>query len=262
MAICSRSGIRSLRFPIFLIADQDGGVFQNRFHLLRIGDEVGRDEAAVELHAFDHFKHGLGGFRLLDGDNALIADLLHGIGHEFPDGGVVVGRDGGDLRLLLSLFHRARHRLERLDRNLARPIQPALEIDGACAGHDIFDSISQNGVRQHRSRACPIADSIACLLGGLTEHLCSKVLVGILEAELLGDRDPVIAHDRCAERLLDQNRLRFRSERYSYRVRQERSAMKNFFSRRRTKENLFMRHLSLSPNRFPIFYFGTAAETL
>jgi len=93
----------------------------------------------------------------------------------------------------------------------------------------------------------------------MTEHLCSKVLVGILEAELLGDRDPVIAHDRCAERLLDQNRLRFRSERYSYRVRQERSAMKNFFSRRATKENLFMRHLSLSPNRFPLFYFGMAA---
>ena len=48
-------------------------------------------------------------------------------------------------------------------------------------------------MRQHRSRARPIADSIACLLGGLTKHLGAKVLVGILEAELLGDGDPVVA---------------------------------------------------------------------
>src|SRR5947199_3202362 len=41
----------------------------------KIGDEVGRDVAAVELHAFDHLKLGLQGLRLLDRDDALVADL-------------------------------------------------------------------------------------------------------------------------------------------------------------------------------------------
>ena len=35
------------------------------------------------------------------------------------------------------VFHRARHRLERLDRSLGGPVKPPLEVDGACARHDI-----------------------------------------------------------------------------------------------------------------------------
>ena len=34
-----------------LLVDQDVGIFEHRFHALRIGDEVGREIAAVELHA-------------------------------------------------------------------------------------------------------------------------------------------------------------------------------------------------------------------
>ena len=58
--------------------------------------------AAVELHALDDLERGLGGLRLLDGDDALAADLLHGVGDEFADGRVVVRRDRRDLRLFLA----------------------------------------------------------------------------------------------------------------------------------------------------------------
>ena len=42
-----------------LLVDQDVGVFERGFHAVRIGDEVGAEVAAVELHALDHFELGL-----------------------------------------------------------------------------------------------------------------------------------------------------------------------------------------------------------
>ena len=49
----------------FLFVDQDVGVLQNGFHALGIGDEVRREIAAVELHAFDDFELGFERLRLL-----------------------------------------------------------------------------------------------------------------------------------------------------------------------------------------------------
>ena len=68
-----------------LLVDQDVGVLERRFHALRIGDEVGREVAAVELHAFDDFQLGLHGARLFDGDDAVLADLLHRLGDDRAD---------------------------------------------------------------------------------------------------------------------------------------------------------------------------------
>ena len=39
--------------------DKDVGVFELGRHLLGVGDEVGREVAAVELHAFDDVELGL-----------------------------------------------------------------------------------------------------------------------------------------------------------------------------------------------------------
>ena len=56
---------------------QDVGAVQLADHLLRVGDEVRRQIAAVELHALDHVELGLQALRLLDRDHALVADPLH-----------------------------------------------------------------------------------------------------------------------------------------------------------------------------------------
>ena len=81
-----------------LFVDQDVGVLERSFHALGIGDEVGREVAAVELHAFDDFQLGLERLRLFDGDDAVFADLLHRFGNDLADGLVIVGRNGANLR--------------------------------------------------------------------------------------------------------------------------------------------------------------------
>jgi hypothetical protein len=55
------------------------GSVQFDLHLLGVGDEVRRQIAAVELHAFDDVQLELETLGLLDGDDAFLADLLHGL---------------------------------------------------------------------------------------------------------------------------------------------------------------------------------------
>src|SRR6267154_1309666 len=82
----------------FLFVDQDARVFEHAFHPFGVGDKVGGEVAAVELHSFDHFERGLHGPRFLDGDDAVLAYLLHGFGDDAADLSIVVGGNRADLR--------------------------------------------------------------------------------------------------------------------------------------------------------------------
>ena len=68
-----------------LLVDQDQGVLQQAVHLRRAVDEVGREVALVELHPLDDLVGGLGGLAFLDGDHAVLADLLHRLGQQVAD---------------------------------------------------------------------------------------------------------------------------------------------------------------------------------
>ena len=74
-----------------LLVQKDEGILQLGDHLLRIGDEVGRKIAAIELHALDHVELGLQALGLFHRDHALIADLLHRFGDHLADRGIAVG---------------------------------------------------------------------------------------------------------------------------------------------------------------------------
>ena len=73
------------------------GLIEISDHLLRVGDEIRRDIAAVELHALDDVELGLDALGFLDRDHALVADLLHRLGDHLADIGLAVGGDGADL---------------------------------------------------------------------------------------------------------------------------------------------------------------------
>ena len=98
-----------------LLVDEDVGVLELGHHLLGVGDEIGREIAAVELHALDDVEFGLGGLRLLDRDHALVADLLHRVGDHLADRLVAVGGDRADLRDLFGGLHLLGAALDVLD---------------------------------------------------------------------------------------------------------------------------------------------------
>ncbi len=81
-----------------LFMDKNVGLFQLDRHLLGIGDEVGREVAAIKLHAFYDLQLAIEALGLLDRYHALVADLLHGLGDHLADGFFAVGRNRADLR--------------------------------------------------------------------------------------------------------------------------------------------------------------------
>ena len=81
-----------------LLVDQDDGVLEHHFHALRVRHEVRREVAAIELHAFDDVERRFERAGFFNGDDAVLADLLHRFGDDLADRLVVVGRDGADLR--------------------------------------------------------------------------------------------------------------------------------------------------------------------
>ena len=227
-----------------LFVDQDVGFRQFDGHLLGVGHEIRRHEPAIELHALHDLECRLGRLGFLDGDDAFTADLLHGIGHEFADDRVVVSRDGRDLRLLLPLLDRPRQSLERLDGGLGGTIQTALDVDGTGAGHDVSHAVGKDGVRQDRRRARSVTDVLAGLLGGLAQHLGAEVFLRILEVELLGDRHAVVADERHAPFLLDQNGLGFWTQRDADGICELSRPTQDLLARGRPEENLLVCHVA------------------
>src|SRR3954451_12519086 len=92
-----QQGKQFIQLRQLLFIDQDVGVFHFDAHLVGVGDEVGRDVAAVELHAFDDIEFGLQRLGFLNRNDALVANLLHGVRDELADLNVAVRRDGSDL---------------------------------------------------------------------------------------------------------------------------------------------------------------------
>ena len=76
--------------------EEDVGVLEDGLHAVGVGDEVRRDVALVEAHALDEVHLHAEGLALLDGDDAVLADLVDGLGDHLADLGVGRG-DAGDL---------------------------------------------------------------------------------------------------------------------------------------------------------------------
>ena len=84
-----------------LVGDQDEGILEDRLHALLVGDHVGRDVALVELHALGELEVHAERLALLDVHDAVLADLLDGVGDDVADLVVAGGdrRHAGDLVL-------------------------------------------------------------------------------------------------------------------------------------------------------------------
>ena len=69
-----------LRAGDLLVHDQQVGVVEDRLLPLGVGDEVRRDVALVELHPLGELELDAEGVRLLDRDDAVLADLVERLG--------------------------------------------------------------------------------------------------------------------------------------------------------------------------------------
>ena len=225
-----------------LLVDEDERILDDRAHLFRIGDEVRREVAAVESHPFDHFDRRFGAFRLLHRRRAFRADAFESVRHHLANRRVVVRGQRRHLGALCVIRHRPREFLQARDDRDQRSIEAALQIDRARARRDVPHAFGEDRGRQQRGGRRAVAHQVARPLGGLSNHLSSQVLLVIFQLEFLGDGDAVVADNRTAPFLLDEDALRPRTERHANGVSQRRRAMEDLFSGSGLNEQVFVRH--------------------
>ena len=197
-----------------LLVQEDVGILKLGQHLLGIGDEIGRDIAAVKLHALDDFDFGLHRLGFFNRDDAFIADFLHGLGDHAADIAVAIGRDGADLGdfrrggdLLRALF-------DVLDHRCDRDVDTALEVHRVHARGDRLGAFPHDGLREHSRRGGAVAGKVVGLLGNFAQHLRAHVLELVFELDVLGDRHTVLGDARGTERLIENDVAAFGPERH------------------------------------------------
>src|SRR5215468_1108534 len=176
---------------------EDVRVLKDRLEALRVGDEVGRDVPLVEAHALGELELQAEGVALLDGDDAFLADLVHGLGDHLADGRVT-GRDGGrGGDLLLGL-----HLLGELGKLLAHPLDgrldAALERHRVRARRDVAQALAHERLGQHGRRRRAVAGHVVGLLRYFLDKLGADLLPRVLELDLLGDGHAIVGDRGCA----------------------------------------------------------------
>ena len=218
------------------------GVFELGDHLLGVGDEVGREIAAVELHALDDLDFGLERLGFLDRDDALVADLLHRLGDHLADGCVAVGGDGADLGDFGRRADLLRALLDVGDDGGDREIDAALEIHRVHAGGHRLGAFLDDRGREHGRGRGAVAGLVVGLLRHFAHHLRAHVLELVFELDLLGDGDAVLGDAGSAEALLDHDVAALGAERHLHRVGERLDAAQHAVARVAGKSYVFRSH--------------------
>jgi hypothetical protein len=143
--------------------DEDVGVLELGHHLLGVGDEIGREVTAIELHPFHDVEFGLGGLGLLNRDDALVADLFHGVGYHLANRLVSVGRDRADLGDFFGGLDLLRPAFDVLDDGRRRDIDAALEIHRIHPRGDELETLLDDRGGQHRRGGRSVAGPVTGL---------------------------------------------------------------------------------------------------
>ena len=201
-----QDGQEILEVGNLLVIDEDIGILHDTLHLLGVSNEIGREITAVELHTLYHTDGGVAALGLLDGDDTVLADLLHGIGQELANLGVVVGTHSSHLLdLLVVVTHLLGLCLDVLHDSLDGLVDTALQIHGIGTGGDILQSLAYDGLSQYGSRGGTVAGIVTRLAGHALHELCTCILEGVCQFYFLGHGDTVLGDVGSTELLLDDD---------------------------------------------------------
>ena len=222
--------------------DQDIGILKLDLHLFRVGDEVGREIATVELHAFDDFQLEFEALGFLDGDHAFLADLFHGLGDLLADFTVAIGGDDADLRDFVRTGNRLRTGLDVLDHLGDGEIDAALQVHRVHAGGNRLHAFANDRLGENGRGGGAVTGDVVGLRSDFADHLGAHILELVLQFDFLGDRNAVLGDAGGAEALVDDDIAALGAERHLHRIGEDVDAAHDALTRVAGKFNFFCSH--------------------
>src|SRR5690606_996710 len=159
-----------------LVVQEDERVVEDRDLLVGVVDEVGRQVAAVELHALDDVELVVERLAVLDGDHALLADLLHRLRDDVADLGVRVGGDRTDLGDFLVRAAGLADAGELLGQGVDGPVDAALEVHRVHARGDELHALAHDALGEHGGGGGAVTGVVGGLGSDFLDHLRAHVL--------------------------------------------------------------------------------------
>ncbi|GIX65650.1 uncharacterized protein BcabD6B2_50850 [Babesia caballi] len=202
------------------VAEEYVGVLELHFHILDAGHEVRRDVALVPLHPLHHLQLVLEGLALGDGDGALLADLLHGVGDELADDAVAVSGDGCHVQNLVAGSDLLLDRVKVLDHALDSHVDAAQQVHRVQTGVNGAAAALEDRAGQNRGRGGPIAGLVVGVRRHLANELRAQVLEFVRQLDSFGHGDAVLGDLGCSVRLRDDDVAALGAQRHGHCVHQ------------------------------------------
>src|SRR3569832_34265 len=195
-----------------LVEQQYERIFHDRHLLVGVVDEVVRQVAAVELHAFDDVEFVLQTRAVFDRDDAFLADLVHGGGDDVADRGGGVGGNGADLVDFLGGLAGLGNLLQFSGDGDHGLVDAALQIHRVHAGGDELHAFVDDGLGQHGGGGGAVTRDIGGLGSHFLDHLRAHVLQLVLQLDFLGDRLSVVRRGGGAVGTVEHHVAAFRAQ--------------------------------------------------
>ena len=190
----------------FLFVNEHVGVFKDDFHAGRIGHEVRRQVAAIELHAFDPLLFGLKALAFVDGDDSVFANLAHRIGEKVADFAIVVTGDRSHIGHRFLVLDLDGHLVQFSGDVRNGGFDAALHLNRIDTSDDSLEALVENRFGHHGCGGRAVTGNIGSLRRDFADHSGAHVFVRVFQVDFLGDGHAVFG-DRWATEALLQNHI-------------------------------------------------------
>src|SRR6266705_2643921 len=228
-----------------LVVQKHVGIVEDRHLLLGVVDEIGRQVAPVELHAFDHLELGLQAFAVLDRDHAFLADFLHCVRDDRADFRIGIGGDSAHLGDLLACCAGLGNLFQLLDHRNHRLVDAPLQVHRVHAGSDKLHALLHDRLSEDGCRRRAVAGDIGSFGCDFLHHLRAHVLELVLQLDFLGHRHAVLGYRGCAIGAIEDHVAALGAEGHPDRIGEDIDAREHLVARGLMKPDIFGRHVLL-----------------
>src|SRR5690606_11055773 len=227
---CFQNRDQFLQVVDFLVDQQHQRVVQLDDHFFLVVDEVRRQEAAVELHAFNHFQFVFQAFAFFNGDHAFFAHFFHGFGNDAADGFIGVGRNSTYLSNGLGVGAGFGLSFQGFNHRRSGFVDTALQVHRVHTRRHRLQAFVHNGLRQYGGGGGAVTGLIVGLGRHFFHHLRAHVLELVFQFNFARYGYTVFGDGRGAERFFQHHVTAFRAQGHFNGVRQYVYTRQHFYA--------------------------------